>query len=41
MQLADYAFLLRDAGTALSFYRDAASEFKKDKAWRHHGSAQV
>ena len=34
-QLADCAFLLGDFGTALSAYRQAASEFKGDKAWWH------
>jgi tetratricopeptide (TPR) repeat protein len=38
-QLADCAFLLGDFGTALSAYRQAASEFKGDKAWWHYAVA--
>jgi hypothetical protein len=38
-QLADYAFMLRDSGTALANYRLAGGEFKGDKAWRHYAGA--
>ena len=38
-QLADYAFMLRDYGTALANYRLAGAEFKGDKAWRHYAGA--
>ena len=40
MQIAEYAFFLRDFPLALSYYRSAASEFKSDKAWRHYAHAQ-
>ena len=40
MKLADYAFLLRDFTTALTYYRAAGSEFKGDKAWRHYAFSQ-
>ena len=39
-QLADCAFLLGDYSTALSSYRQAATEFKSDKAWWHYATAQ-
>eukprot|EP00965_Chrysotila_dentata_P014414 477787-Pleurochrysis_carterae.AAC.1 len=39
-QIADFAFLLRDPGVALGYYREAAAEFKRDKAWLHYASAQ-
>ena len=38
-QLADFAFLLSDYGTALTYYRAAGSEFKSDKSWRHYAAA--
>lgn len=38
-QLADCAFLLGDYATALSAYRQAANDFKGDKAWWHYASA--
>ena len=41
VKLADYAFLLRDFATALTYYRAAGSEFKGDKAWRHYAFSQV
>lgn len=40
LKLADYAFLLRDYSTALSNYRQAGTEFKGDKAWRHYALSQ-
>ena len=39
-QLADFAFLLHDFGTALTHYRAAGVEFKGDKAWRHYAGTQ-
>ena len=38
-QLADCAFLLGDYGTALTAYRQAATDFKGDKAWWHYAAA--
>ena len=38
-QLADCAFLLGDYGTALTAYRQAANDFKGDKAWWHYAAA--
>jgi hypothetical protein len=37
--LADCAFLLGDYATALTAYRQAATEFKGDKAWWHYAAA--
>ena len=38
-QLADCAFLLGDYATALTAYRQAAGEFKGDRAWWHYAAA--
>lgn len=38
-QLADFAFLLGDYASALVAYRQAASDFKGDKAWWHYADA--
>ena len=38
-QLGDCAFLLGDYASALSAYRQAAGEFKGDRAWWHYAAA--
>lgn len=39
--LADYAMMLQDFLLAHENYRLLASDFRRDKAWKHYAGAQV